>query len=74
MKFKLEYIMEVDNSELLEMVNDYQEASEEPTFETLDDVPEDLIIDVFYETDYIEDEINYYMLVEDIDISKLEEV
>lgn len=44
--------MEVDDLELLELVNDYQRRSDEPTFNTLD-------------------EINDYMMVEDISISKL---
>lgn len=43
MKFKLEYIMEVDDFELLELVNDYQERCEVPTFNTLDDIPEALM-------------------------------
>lgn len=51
--------MEVDDLELLELVNDYQRRSDEPTFNTLD------------EANYIEDEINDYMMVEDISISKL---
>lgn len=33
--------MEVDDFELLELVNDYQERSDEPTFNTLDDIPVD---------------------------------
>lgn len=60
--------MEVDDLELLELVNDYQRRSDEPTFNTLDDIPEALMID---EANYIEDEINDYMMVEDISISKL---
>lgn len=32
--------MEVDDLELLELVNDYQRRSDEPTFNTLDDIPE----------------------------------
>lgn len=71
MKFKLEYIMEVDDFELLELVNDYQERCEVSTFNTLDDVPEALMIEALYEANYIEDEINDYMMVEDISISKL---
>lgn len=59
--------MEVDDLELLELVNDYQERSDEPTFNTLDDIPEALMI----EANYIEDEINDYMMVEDISITKL---
>lgn len=71
MKFKLEYVMEVDDLELLELVNDYQERSDEPTFNTLDDIPEALMIEALDEANYIEDEINDYMMVEDISISKL---
>lgn len=37
--------MEVDDLELLELVNDYQERSDEPTFNTLDDISEALIIE-----------------------------
>ena len=63
--------MEVDDLELLETVNDYQRRSDEPTFNTLDDIPEALMIDALDEANYIEDEINDYMMVEDISISKL---
>lgn len=63
--------MKVDDLELLELVNDYQERSDEPTFNTLDDIPEALIIEALDEANYIEDEINYYMMIEDLKISKL---
>lgn len=63
--------MEVDDLELLELVNDYQSRSDEPTFNTLDDIPEALMIDALDEANYIEDEINDYMMIEDISISKL---
>lgn len=63
--------MEVDDFELLELVNDYQERSDEPTFNTLDDIPEALIIEALDEANYIKDEINYYMMIEDLKISKL---
>lgn len=63
--------MEVDDLELLELVNDYQRRSDEPTFNTLDDIPEALMIDALDEANYIEGEINDYMMVEDISISKL---
>lgn len=61
----------MDDFELLELVNDYQERSDEPTFNTLDDIPEALIIEALDEANYIEDEINYYMMIEDLKISKL---
>lgn len=63
--------MEVDDLELLETVNDYQRRSDEPTFNTLDDIPEALMIEALDEANYIEDEINDYMMIEDIEISKL---
>jgi hypothetical protein len=63
--------MEVDDLELLETVNDYQRRSDEPTFNTLDDIPEALMIEALDEANYIEDEINDYMMIEDIKISKL---
>lgn len=66
--------MEVDDLELLELVNDYQRRSDEPTFNTLDDIPEALMIDALDEANYIEDEINDYMMVEDISISKLTKI
>lgn len=52
--------MEVDDFELLELVNDYQERSDEPTFNTLDDIPEALMIEALDEANYIEDEILKY--------------
>lgn len=63
--------MEVDDFELLKLVNDYQERSDEPTFNTLDDIPEALVIEALDEANYIEEEINDYMMVEDISITKL---
>lgn len=63
--------MEVDDLELLEIVNDYQESSDEPTFNTLDDIPEDVIVDALYSYNYIEDEINDYMTAEDVKVTKL---
>lgn len=63
--------MEVGDLELLMLVNNYQQRFNEPTFSTLDDIPEALIIEVLDDTNYIEDEINNYMMIEDIKISKL---
>lgn len=53
--------MEVDDLELLETVNDYQRRCEEPTFNTLDDIPEALMIEALDEANYIEDEINDFL-------------
>lgn len=63
--------MEVDDLELLMLVNDYQKCSDEPTFNTLDDIPEALMIEALDVANYIEDEITDYMMVEDIKVTKL---
>lgn len=47
---------------MLMLVNNYQQRFNEPTFNTLDDIPEALIIEVLDNANYIEDEINYYMM------------
>lgn len=70
MKFECKWIMEVDDLELLEMVNDYQDSSDDPQFNTLDDVPEQLFYDVLY-NDYLEEEIKDYLMIEDVNIQKL---
>lgn len=48
--------MEVGDLELLMLVNNYQQRFNEPTFSTLDDIPEALIIEVLDDANYIEDE------------------
>lgn len=63
--------MEVGDLELLMLVNNYQQRFNEPTFNTLDNIPEALIIEVLDDANYIEDEINYYMMIEDLKVSKL---
>ena len=63
--------MEVGDLELLMLINNYQERFNKPTFNTLDDIPEALMIEALDEANYIEDEINDYMMIEDIKISKL---
>lgn len=73
MKFKLEYIMEVDDSELLELVNEFRDYSDSSPASTLDEVPTDEIIDVLFVSDYISDEINGYMMAPDIKVTKLKD-
>lgn len=70
-KFKLTWVMEVDDDELLELVNDYQDAVEEPCFETLKEVPAELILIVLDDSDYIEQEIDDFLDVSDIDVALL---
>lgn len=71
MKFECKWTMEIDDLELLEMVNDWQERSNEPQFNTLDDVPEALFYEVITCDGYLEDEINGYITIDDIHIQKL---
>lgn len=52
--------MEVDDLELLELVNDYQRRSDEPTFNTLDDIPEALMIDALDEANSQRYKVLYY--------------
>lgn len=63
--------MEVDDFELLELVNDYQERSDEPTFNTLDDIPEALIIEALDEANYIKESLitpeNGFKLIETLE-------
>lgn len=63
--------MEVGDLELLMLINNYQERFNKPTFNTLDDIPEALMIEVLDDANYIEDEINNYMMIENIKLSKL---
>ena len=70
MKFECKWTMEVDDLELLEMVNDWQDNADEPQYNTLDDVPEQTLYDVIYDS-YLEEEINDYLLIEDINVQKL---
>lgn len=63
--------MDVDNDCLLDMVNEYQEWENGQQFSALEDIPEDVMIDALYSYNYIEDEINDYMTVEDVKVTKL---
>lgn len=65
MKFLVKYIMEIDDQELVELVNDYLYESEEK-YKSIDKIPEEEIFDTLYESDYINDDINY-----DLDLDRL---
>ncbi len=65
--------MEVDDSELLELVNEFRDDSDSSPASTLDEIPTDEIIDVLFVSDYISDEINGYMMVPDIKVTKLKD-
>lgn len=65
--------MEVDDSE--SSLNSFTSSSnsESSPASTLDEVPTDEIIDVLFVSDYISDEINGYMMVPDIKVTKLKD-
>lgn len=67
MKFKLEYIMEVEDSELLDIINERDGS----TYSSIDEIPEEKIIDTIYEYDYIGYEIDYKMLIDNIKVTKI---
>lgn len=65
--------MEVDDSKLLELVNEFRDDSDSSPASILDEVPTDEIIDVLFISDYISDEINEYMMLPDIKVTKLKD-
>jgi len=60
-KFKLTWTMEVDDDELLEMVNDFQDAEEGEEITTLEGITEETLIEVLDYNDYIEVEMDEYL-------------
>lgn len=57
--------MEIEDYELVELVNDYLYESEEK-YKSVDEIPEEEIFDALYESDYINDDVNY-----DLDLDRL---
>ena len=53
--------MEVDDDELLEMVNDFQDAEEGEEITTLEGITEETLIEVLDYNDYIEVEMDEYL-------------
>lgn len=73
MKFKVEIPVEIDNDDLLEMVNEYQENNELELFETIEEVPFELILTVFEDNYYMFDEVRYVVEYKDFIITKVNE-
>lgn len=65
MKFLVKYVMEINDQELVELVNDYLYESEEK-YKSADEISDEEIMQVLYESDYINDDINY-----DLDLDRL---
>lgn len=56
--------MEVGDLELLMLVNNYQQRFNEPTFSTLDDIPEALIIEVLDDANWCGEEDTFRAVAE----------
>ena len=67
-KFRMTWVMEVDDDELLELVNDYQDAIEENCFATLKEVSEELMLEVLEDSGYVSDEISEFLDADTITI------
>lgn len=63
-KFKLTWIMEVNDDELLEMVNEYQETE----LENLEGVTPEEMIEAMDAADYIGNDIDYNLNTDEIAI------
>lgn len=67
MKFRLEYIMEVEDSELVSVINEQNDS----TYHAVEEIPDDVLIDAIHENDYIDYEIDYNMLVDYISVTPI---
>lgn len=72
MKFLVKYVMEIDDQELVELVNDYLYESEEK-YKSVDEISDEEIMQVLYESDYINDDINYDLDLDRLHITILED-
>lgn len=72
MKFLVKYIMEINDQELVELVNDYLYESEEK-YKSVDEISDEEIMQVLYESDYINDDINYDLDLDRLHITILED-
>jgi len=69
MKFKLEWEMEVDDSELLEMVNDYLSDEDKQEVDSLDQVSGKIMINAMDSIDFIQTELIDYCARNEVDIT-----
>lgn len=71
MKFLVKYIMEVNEDELVELANDYFHDGEE-VYKSIKEIPEDEILDVLFESGYLEEDIDYELDLGRLSVSILE--
>jgi hypothetical protein len=69
MKFNANAIIEILDSEVLEIVNDQQEWDNLEPFDTLEEVPMELVLVALDAVDYFEEEISDYIYPIDFTIT-----
>lgn len=69
MKFNATTVIEIPDNDLLEIINDQQEWDELEVFDSLDEVPMELIWMSLDEVNYFEDMIENYLSIEDFEIT-----
>lgn len=67
MIFKFGFTIDVEDAEVLRVVNDYQDIEEVEGFDSLEDVPKELIFLALENCDYFEDDF-YDLSYEEMDI------
>lgn len=67
MIFKFGFAIDVEDAEVLRVVNDYQDLEEVEGFDSLEDVPKELIFLALEDCDYFEDDF-YDLSYEEMDI------
>ena len=63
--------MEVNEDELVELANDYFHDGEE-VYKSIKEIPEDEILDVLFESGYLEEDIDYELDLGRLSVSILE--
>lgn len=70
MKFEVSFGMNISDSSLLKSVNDWRRDCDDPTYDCIEDVPEDEIYDIIYESGYLDTAIENVLIAE-INVEKI---
>lgn len=60
MKFKVELEIEIDDTELLELINSDRVLNDKEEYDSLEEIPKSEIYDWLDDSEYIKQEIEYY--------------
>ena len=71
MRFKVDFELEIEDDEILAVINDMREDNDESTYESIGEIPEEMILKFLNENDYIEDDVKYYGEMEKIKVEIL---